>query len=77
MRKVTVVSTRENVRKEINSDATTWGQLKTEIERQGVSTGDMKAMIRENKNNLENDGASLPSGEFTLFLTPGKVKSGK
>jgi len=33
MRTVTVVSTQANERREIQSDATTWGQLKREISR--------------------------------------------
>lgn len=65
--------------------ATTWGELKGRIPNYDPN---MKAMIKENKMTLENDGAILPIGigkdssgnsngtDFTLFLTPTKVKSG-
>lgn len=77
MRTIIVVSTRgANVRKTITTDANTWGELKPVIEGEGVSVDDMKATVRETKQSLELDGAQLPSGDFTLFLTPGKVKSG-
>jgi hypothetical protein len=68
-----------------NVVATTWGELKSKISNYDSN---MKAMIKENKMTLENDGAILPIGigkdssgnsngtDFTLFLTPTKVKSG-
>lgn len=75
-RKVIVVSTKDNDRKEIMTDATTWSELKAQIEASGLSVGDMKATVRDTKATLEHNQAVLPTGEFTLFLTPGKVKSG-
>jgi hypothetical protein len=36
----------------------------------------MKAVIKETKVTLENELATLPEGEFTVFLFPNKVKSG-
>lgn len=75
-RKIVVVSTRDNARKEFNTDVRTWGELKPLIEAERISTSDMKATVRETKVNLDHHGAMLPEGDFTLFLTPGKVKSG-
>ena len=76
-RLVTVLSTKDNNKKEINTDVTTWGELKPLIEAQGISCGDMKAMVRSTKATLEHSSAVLPTEDFTIFLTPGKVKSGK
>lgn len=74
MRKVTVVSTQANDRREFQSEATTWGQLKREIS--SMITGDMKATVRETRVDLEHEEAQLPTGDFTIFLFPNKVKSG-
>lgn len=75
-RKIIVVSTKDNARKEITTDVRTWGELQPLINAERISTSDMKAMVRETKVNLDHTGAVLPEGDFTLFLTPGKVKSG-
>jgi len=75
MRTVTVVSTQANERREIQSDATTWGQLKREIS--SMMTGDMKVTVRETRVDLSHEDAELPTGNFTIFLFPNKVKSGK
>lgn len=76
MRKITFVSTRDDVAKSFDADFTTWGQLKAHINSLGVNTSDLKVMVRETKNNLDNDSAVLPEGEFTVILSPGKMKSG-
>lgn len=75
MRKVTVVSTQANERNEINSDATTWGALRNEISH--LMTGEMKVTVRETRVDLSHEEAELPTGDFTIFLFPSKVKSGK
>ena len=77
-RKITVLSTKTNGsgRKEIMTDAATWGELKTAIEAEGLDTTDMKASVRSNKVTLDNDGAEVPAGDQIIFLTPAKVKSG-
>lgn len=75
---INVFSTQTNDKKEIKgSTATTWGQLKAEVERLGFSTSSMKVIVRESRVTLEDAGAQLPEGSFTLFLMPTKVKSGK
>lgn len=77
MRLVTVLSTKDNNKKEITTDVTTWGELKPLIDAAGIATGNMKAMVRSTKATLEHTSALLPTEAFTIFLTPGKVKSGK
>jgi len=54
-----------------------WSELKAVIEEAGIATSNMKAMIRGNRTTLEHNDATIPSEDFTLMLTPGKVKSGK
>jgi len=77
-RKITVLSTKTNGegRKEVMTDAATWGQLKVAIEAAGLSTADMKATVRSTKNSLDRDDAEIPAGDQVIFLTPAKVKSG-
>lgn len=61
----------------ITSDATTWAQLRNEINSDGrISANNKSAIIRETKVTLEFDDSILPEGEFILFLFPVKVKSG-
>jgi hypothetical protein len=75
-RKIIVFSTETNEKKELNSSATTWGELKRELRDNGLDASNMKGMTRTTKITLENDGAQLPAEEFTVFITPMKVKSG-
>lgn len=74
MRKVTALSTATNQIKEIMTSATTWGQLKIELG--DLITGDMKATVQATKVELNNSEAQLPEGDFVIFCTPNKVKSG-
>ena len=37
----------------------------------------MKATVRETRVDLVHEDAELPAGDFTIFLFPNKVKSGK
>jgi len=62
---------------QIESSATTWGELKAEMKAAAISADGMKATVKTLKVTLENDGAALPEGEFTIFLTAAKMKSGK
>ena len=76
-RKIIIYSQATSQSKEIESDATTWGQLKKAVEEAIMnSVTTVKAVVRETRNTLDNDDAVLPSGEFTIFLLPVKVKSG-
>lgn len=75
MRSINVFSTTTNKTTTVNSNATTWGALKTELG--DLVNDDMKVTVRETRNDLANNDAVLPEGAFTIFLFPGKVKSGK
>jgi hypothetical protein len=87
MRSFIVFDTTTNTPKEFtNLAVTTWGELKQHLPNYDSSR--MKAMVKENKTDLSDDGALLPTGigknsknesngkDFTLFLLPTKVKSG-
>jgi hypothetical protein len=76
MRKVTVVSSLLSNNLELNGSWTTWGELRTVLNQNGMDTNNMKAMVRETKNNLDSEGAILPTTDFILILTAAKVKSG-
>tara|TARA_R110000796_G_scaffold43634_3_gene107169 strand:+ start:12671 stop:12967 length:297 start_codon:yes stop_codon:yes gene_type:complete len=76
MRKITIVSTKIDGKTELQSSASTWDDLKTEFTSAGISTDGMKAMEKDTKVTYDNGKAVLPTGDFVLFLTPSKVKSG-
>jgi len=76
MRKITIVSTKIDGKTELNSGATTWGELQTELGANSIDSNNMKAMEKVSKVTYDSAAAVLPTGDFVLFLTPGKVKSG-
>lgn len=71
MRTITVFNTDSNEPFSFESDATTYGQIKDQLK-----AGGMKVVVRETRNTLEEEGAALPEGNFTIFLYPTKMKSG-
>jgi hypothetical protein len=78
LRIITIVSPQGDIRVELNSSAITWGELKTEINNQGTfNANDSTAMIRGIRESLTSSSTVLPLNEFTIFLTPSKIKSGK
>jgi len=62
--------------KEVFSNATTWGDLQSDLASAGVRFEGLKAMTNPGQVTLESLQAELPEGEFQLFLMPQKVKSG-
>lgn len=78
MRNITVISTQISSKKVLeNNTATTWGELRSSLESEGLYSSGMKAMEKDTKATYEHDNATLPTGDFVLFLTPGKMKSGR
>jgi len=75
MRNITVYST-SNGTSRIESAATTWAELKSDMVSLGISSSNMKAIIGETRTTLESSMSVLPEGDFKLFLTPVKTKSG-
>ena len=74
-RKVTVVSTKTNVIKNYETEATTWGELVETIQRD-FDLSKLKANENINKTTLEHTDAKLPEGPFRVFLRPTKTRSG-
>lgn len=73
---ITLFSTGGKSGIEIATTSTKWGELKKEIEKQGYSLSNTKAVIGKSKVNLEHPDAELPEDNFTLFLLPVRTKSG-
>ena len=61
---------------EVVTAATTWAELKSDMEDAGISTDGMKGVVRETKVSLEANDAQIPEGNFTVMLFTGKIKSG-
>lgn len=69
----------------IESTANTWGELKKDLDANGIKHDGMQVVVRETKGILKLDGAVLPKGltagdkvtdDITLFLSPSKQKAG-
>lgn len=76
MKKVTVYTSNLGNGKTIETSATTFGALQTDLNSAGVSVENMRAVIGETKVTLEHPDAALPEGDFKIFLLPIKTKSG-
>jgi len=75
MRTITVVATKNGKIKKYQSNASTWGELKTLII-DDYDLSNLKPTENINKTTLEHNDAILPDGDFRLFLRPAKTKSG-
>ena len=74
-RVITLFSTKGG-KKKIESAATTWGELQTEVSGAGYDLNNLQATENVNKTTLMHPEAVLPEGNFVLFLRPVKTKSG-
>src|SRR5690606_29812425 len=74
--KVTVFSTKGKKRTTVETTAQVWGDLKKQMNEEGIETSGMKSIIGETQLSLESNKAVLPDYDFVLFLSPIKVKSG-
>lgn len=74
MREIKVFSSKRNNLTEVKSDATTWGALSSQLMEEGYDLSGLVASENVNRCTLENEGAILPGGNFTLFL---RQKDGK
>ena len=75
MRTITLYTTLGKLIK-IETEATTWGELRPLANEEGVDTTQMRAMENKNKTSLEHDDAVLPEGNFTIFFTKINSKAG-
>jgi transcriptional/translational regulatory protein YebC/TACO1 len=72
-RKIVTFDAQMSEKKEYTSQASTWGEFKSEI---GKSFSDKKVTVKETKVNLENEDAQLPEGDTVLFLFQKESKFG-
>ena len=60
----------------IETNVSTLGELKPLLRQREINYDDMKMLVGETKNELSVDEATLPTGDFKLYLMPAKTKSG-
>ena len=60
----------------IETNVTTLGALKPLLSQREINYDGMKMLVGETKNELSVDEATLPEGDFKLYLMPAKTKSG-
>lgn len=75
MRTIKVYSTSTGLA-QLQSAATTWGELKNDLASNDIPYGGMKITESKNNTSLDRDDAVLPTGSFVLMLSPEKTKSG-
>lgn len=75
-RKITVYSTKGQKKKEYNTNVETWEPLRNMLESDGYDMKDLLATETVNKTTLEHNEATLPEGDFIIFLRQAKNKSG-
>lgn len=76
MTNVTVYSTKTGTIKKVQTSATTWGDLKTQLEEADLLNSGMKAIDKTSKMTYEHAQSPLPTSDFTIFTVPVKTKSG-
>lgn len=74
-RKIKVLST-VGVSGTIETNVSTLGELKPLLSQREINFDGMKLMVGETRNELSLDEATLPEGDFKLYLMPAKTKSG-
>lgn len=75
-RTITVYATKGQRMAKVETSATTWKELKPEIQSKGYDLASLHATESVNRTDLSHQDAKLPEGNFTLFLRPKKTKSG-
>ena len=60
----------------IETNVSTLEELKPILRQREVNYDGMKLLVGETKNELSQDEAILPEGDFKLYLMPAKTKSG-
>jgi hypothetical protein len=76
MRTIRVISSQSDRAKSVESAATTWGQLQSDLSSHISDIGNMKAIVRETRVSLESPEAQLPESNFTVILSMKKIASG-
>lgn len=76
MATVIVASQAANKAKRIQFCGTTWGELKNHPEVLPLLGNGVEAIVKPGNTALTRDDASVPAGDFSLFLVPTKNKAG-
>lgn len=76
-RNITIASTTKSGAKRLATEANTWGQLKDSLRAEYGDLDKMRAVVRETRNDLASDDATLPESDFTLLLSPRQIKAGQ
>ncbi len=75
-RTVIVASPASNRAKKYETSVSTWGELKGVIADLYTGDGNVEAIVHPGNVTLTRDDASLPTGDFKVFLVPTKNKAG-
>lgn len=75
-REITIYATRGGNMKKILSTATTWGELKPQIRKEGFDVSSLLAAENITRHDLISDLAVLPTGPFRVIMRPKETKSG-
>lgn len=75
IREVKIISSTRQGVKTLQSEATTFGQLKDSLSEYG-DLSQMTVVVKETRNSLQHDEAVLPEGNFTIYLSPKQIKAG-
>lgn len=75
IRKIKIYST-VGVSGTIETNVTTLAELKPLLSQREIDYKGMKMLVGETRNELSQDEALLPEGDFKLYLMPVKTKSG-
>lgn len=75
-RQITIIANHMNENVRIESDASTFAELKENQQVSSLLQGNVRVIVRETRNELSIADAKLPDGGFTLIVVADKVKSG-
>ena len=77
-RKIVVMSNANGGREVLEASSfSNWGELKDHLIGKDMWNSTLQAVVKGTRVTLSDDKAELPVGDFTLFLVPTKMKSGK
>jgi len=75
LRRVILFDSAAQTKKDFQSSATTWVDLKIELTNMGVSASNCKFIEGATKLTIEQDSAALPMKDFVIFKVPVSTKS--
>lgn len=75
-RTATIIANHVNENVRFETEAQTFGELKEEPKASNLFSGNIRVIVRQNRNELSMDKSKLPDGDFTLIVVADKVKSG-